>query len=218
MTTRITLRAAALAAALLAATALRPVQAQTAAPDTTAPMTPPPAATPAPVVAPSAPDDTPSHSSNRFRIGPEVGVYLPTDSKTRDRFGSSWFSLGLGFGQINSVKSAGQLGLDLNLQYQKHNGNRIFLLPVGLGYRIGLTKDPEAKTVPYAGVSGDLILADARSVQDNVHSGFKTGVGGSALIGVNFGDSGNIEARYQLTSRIKSFDYSGLSLSAGFRF
>lgn len=211
--------------------------AQAQVPDTTTAV-PPAATAPAPEavppMTPAAPETNPvvtttvtptpeqepesKNSRSRFRIGPSVGVYLPTDSKTRDRFGSSWVSLGLGFGPFDVIKAQGQLGFDLNLQYQKHDDNHVFLLPVGLGYRIALTKDAEARAIPYAGVTGDLVFADVRSVADNVHSGFREGAGASALLGINFGTNTNIEARYQFISRIKSFDFSGLSLTAGYRF
>lgn len=226
---------AATLAALLALGLGHAAQAQT--PDTTTSV-PPVGTAPAPDTAlPAAPDmpatnpvvtttvtPTPApepeqkKSASRFRIGPSVGVYLPTDSKTRDRFGSSWVSVGLGFGPFDVIKAQGQLGFDLNLQYQKHDDNHAFLLPVGLGYRIALTKDTEARAIPYAGVTGDIVFADVRSVADNVHSGFREGAGASALIGVNIGTNTNLEARYQFISRIKSFDFSGLSLTAGYRF
>ncbi len=235
MMPRTLFRTAALAAALAAVTGIHAAQAQT--PDTTTSV-PPAGAAPAPDTAPPmtpmtpatnpdvtttvtpTPDPEPEQkkSASRFRIGPSVGVYLPTNSKTRDRFGSSWVSLGLGFGPFDVIKAQGQLGFDLNLQYQKHNDNHVFLLPVGLGYRIALTKDTEARAIPYAGITGDLVFADVRSVADNVHSGFRTGAGASALIGVNIGTNTNLEARYQFISRIKSFDFSGLSLTAGYRF
>ncbi len=156
--------------------------------------------------------------SRGFRLGPEVGLYFPTNSRTRDRFGDAWLSLGLGFGPISGITSKGQLGFDLSLNYQQHNGNRVLLLPVGLGYRVALTQNPEAKTIPYAGVTGDVYLADVSAPVDNVHSGLRAGGGGSVLLGVNFGQTGNLEARYQFVSHIQSFDFSGLSLRAGYRF
>lgn len=180
-----------------------------------------PAATAPPMTNPPASSSDESYEkpkSNRFRLGPEVGVYLPTNSRTRDRFGAAWLSLGLGFGPITGVTSKGQLGFDLSLNYQQHEGNRVFLLPLGLGYRVALTQNPESKTVPYAGVTGDVYLADVRSIPDNIHSGIRAGGGGSVLLGVNFGESGNLEARYQFVSHIQSFDFSGLSLRAGYRF
>lgn len=207
-------RTATLFAALaLSAALLTPTQAQsTQTQSTTTQTTPVPFSRSVTSVAPA------THRKPKYGIGPTIGTYLPTDSKTRDRFGSSWFSLGLGFGPISGVPKGGALGLDLNVQYQKHDDNHIFLAPVGVGYRVGLGHDPAARTAPYAGISGDVVFADVRSVRDNVHSGFRTGGGGAALLGVNFGNSGNIEARYQALGKIKTFNFSGLSLSAGYRF
>jgi hypothetical protein len=158
-----------------------------------------------------------SGNSHRFRLGPTVGVYLPTDSKTRNRFGSDWLSIGLGFGPISSITTKGQLGFDLNLQYQQHSGNHILMIPLGIGYRVALTNTPGARTVPYVGVTGDAYIIDLKSNPDNVSGTHVTG-GGSALIGINFGDSANIEARYQFVSKTSGFDFSGLNLTAGYRF
>ncbi|MDQ2686358.1 MAG: hypothetical protein M3Y28_00660 [Armatimonadota bacterium] len=191
-------------------TATTPNTSAVDAPAVTAPLTPQIAAT--------SDSDSDQRQSNRFHLGPEVGVYLPTNSRTRDRFGDAWLSVGLGLGSIHGVSSKGQLGFDLSLNYQQHNDNRVFLMPLGIGYRVALTQDPEAKSIPYAGVTGDVYLADVRSVPDNVHSGLRAGGGGSVLLGVNFGQTGNLEARYQFVSKIQTFDFSGLSLRAGYRF
>jgi len=155
-------------------------------------------------------------SSNHFRIGPEVGLFLPTSAKTRDRFGSSWLSLGIGLGQVDQVTEKGQTSLDLNILYQSRNGNSALVAPIGVAYRIALGQG--GVNTPYAGISADLVLADLRSKQDNVNHGLQTGAGGSAFVGVNFGNSGFLEARYLAISSIKSFDLSGLNLSAGYRF
>lgn len=182
-------------------------------PDTTAPTAVPVTAVPA-----SSSDDEDKPRSRRFRIGPQIGVYLPTDSKTRDRFGDTWLSLGLGLGPIERLATKGHLAIDVALQYQQHSGNHVLLIPLGVGYRQPLTHNPDAKNVPYIGVTGDLYLADVRSQPDNVGSGLRSAAGGSVILGVNFGDSGNLQARYQFVSHIQSFDFSGLSLTAGYRF
>ena len=153
---------------------------------------------------------------NRFRIGPEAGVYLPTSSKTRDQFGSTWYTLGLGLGNINRITAKGQTTFDLQILYQKKGDNHAFLAPVGVGYRQAFSQT--GANTAYYGVTGDLYLADLRSGDYGVHSGLRTGFGGSALVGVNFGESGYVEARYLFVSRIKSFDLSGLNLTAGYRF
>ena len=60
--------------------------------------------------------------------------------------------------------------------------------------------------------------ADITSNPDNIHNSFNVGVGASEFVGVNFGDSAFLEARYYEFSSIHSFDFSGLSLDAGYRF
>jgi len=207
-----------------------PPTATTPAPaDPNAPATPTPSdgtTTTAPPTDTAPPTGTPPESNNpassspkrqsRFRIGPEVGVYLPTSSKARDQFGSSWLTIGLGIGSIGRVAPQGQTSFDLQVLYQSKNGNHVFLAPVGIGYRLAVSQS--GQNTLYVGATADVYLADLRSGDYDVHSGLRTGFGGSALVGANFGDSGFLEARYLAVSRIKGFDLSGLNLTAGYRF
>lgn len=158
----------------------------------------------------------PTKKSSRFRIGPEVGVFFLTSNKARDQFGNSSISLGLGLGSISQASTRGRLALDLQIQYQTKNGNHLFLAPLGIAYRKALNQG--GPNVAYVGATADLDFVDIRSGDYNVHSGVRTAFGASPLIGVSFGDSGFLEARYLYVSRVKGFDLSGLNLSAGFRF
>lgn len=213
--------ALALLLALPAAAQTAPDTAPPAAPAPTAPINPTPSTAPAssvPVDAappPAAPQPEAKHS-NRFRIGPEVGVYFLTSGKARSQFGNSAVSLGLGLGSISQAPTQGRLALDLQIQYQSRNGNHLFLAPLGLAYRKALNSG--GPNVAYVGVTADLDFVDIRSGDYNVHSGVRTAFGASPLIGVSFGDSGFLEARYLYVSRVKGFDLGGLNLSAGFRF
>lgn len=175
------------------------------APVSTAPETP----------APAAPEPE-TKKSSRFRIGPEVGVFLLTSGKARSQFGNSSISLGLGLGSIARASTQGRLALDLQIQYQTRNGNHLFLAPLGIGYRKALNEG--TSTVTYVGATADLDFVDIRSGDYDVHSGIRTAFGASPLIGVSFGDSGFLEARYLYVSRVKGFDLSGLNVSAGYRF
>ena len=184
-------------------------------PDTTAPPATPPAnatpATPEPV--PSSPGPQPS---SRFRIGPAVGLYLPSSRKTRDRFGNAWVSVGIGLGAINAITTKGSVGFDASIFYHGRDSNHVFFLPIGVSYRVALA--PGTNVVPYVGVSADLDITDITSNPDNVHNSFNVGGGGSGFVGLNFGDSAFVEARYYGLSKANGFDLSGLSLDAGYRF
>jgi hypothetical protein len=203
----------------MAQTADTPPAPPAAAPVDAAPVNPTPTTAPvttAPeTTAPPAPEPD-SQRSNRFRIGPEVGVYFLTSGKARSQFGNSAISLGLGLGSIAQASTRGRLALDLQVQYQTRDGNHLFLAPLGVAYRKALNSG--GPNVAYAGATVDLDFVDIRSADYNVHSGVRTAFGASPLIGVSFGDSGFLEARYLYVSRIKGFDLSGLNLSAGYRF
>ena len=206
-----------LASGALALMLAMPALAQTAATDTTAPPVNTVPSTAPETTAPetTAPAPAPK-SSNRFRIGPEVGVFFLTSGKARSQFGNSAISLGIGLGSIAQATTRGRLALDLQIQYQTKNGNHLFLAPLGIAYRKALNQG--GPNVAYAGVTADLDFVDIRSADYNVHSGVRTAFGASPLIGVSFGDSGFLEARYLYVSRVKGFDLSGLNLSAGYRF
>ena len=211
--------ALALMLAMPAAMAQTPTDTPPAPPVTTAPA--PMDTTPSTAPESTEPETTATPApapkkSNRFRIGPEVGVFFLTSGKARSQFGDSAVSLGLGLGSIAQASTQGRLALDLQVQYQTRNGNHLFLAPLGIAYRKALNQG--GPNVVYVGVTADLDFVDIRSGDYNVHSGVRTAFGASPLIGVSFGDSGFLEARYLYVSRVKGFDLSGLNVSAGYRF
>ncbi len=158
----------------------------------------------------------------QFSIGPEVGLFLPTDSKTRNRFGDSWFSIGIGIGDIIPPKRGGDLSLDLNVISQAGDNRHAYLIPVGVQYRQALnrsqTVNSASSVVPYIGVSADVVFADVRSPIDDAHSGLRTTGGGSVFIGTSLSTRAFVEARYLAVGSTEHFNLSGFDLSAGFRF
>jgi hypothetical protein len=147
-----------------------------------------------------------------------VGLYLPTSSKTRDRFGKSWFSFGVAFGGVGEADPHGRFEPDISFVYRKSGDDKLFMVPLGVGYRKSLSRDPAAKSSTYVGASADAILAQVRSAIDGVDTGTKVVAGGSLFVGVNLRDNAYIEARYRVSSKVGGFDLSGAQLSAGFRF
>ena len=221
MTTRLLNVIRLLAGGALALTLALPAAAQTSAdtPPAAAPANPTPSTAPvssAPETPAAAEPQPEAKPSSRFRVGPEVGVYFLTSSKARSQFGNSAVSIGFGLGSIARASTQGKVALDLQVQYQTKNGNHLFLAPLGVAYRKALNQG--TTNAAYVGVTADLDFVDIRSSDYNVHSGVRTAFGASPLIGVSFGDSGFLEARYLYVSRVKGFDLSGLNLSAGYRF
>ena len=212
-----------------------------------APYTPAPSNTPGPIAAPVAPlppapttvtnGDSGSVTSGgtqtapppakgsryrQFSIGPELGLFLPTDSKTRNRFGDSWFSIGIGIGDIIPPRRGGDLSLDLNVISQAGDNRHAYLIPVGVQYRQALNRSQTvgaaSSVVPYIGVSADVVFADVRSPVDDAHSGLRTTGGGSVFVGTSLSTRAFVEARYLAVGSTEHFNLSGFDLSAGFRF
>jgi hypothetical protein len=149
-------------------------------------------------------------------LGPQIGFFLPTDSKTRDRFGSTWLSIGAKMGTNQYIGPKGRTGFDVSFLYQKSGSNHAWLLPVGVSYRraMGAT----TTMTPYVGAAANLVISDIRSDGDDIHSRIRTVPGGSVFTGINLGTRAYIEARYLLVSKIRALDMSGVNLSVGITF
>ncbi|MBC8143028.1 MAG: hypothetical protein H7Y38_16510, partial [Armatimonadetes bacterium] len=156
----------------------------------------------------------------RSSLGPEVGFYFPTDQRTRDAFGSTWVNYGVGFRPIALASRKGVLGFDVNIVSTSGSGRRALLIPVNVIYKraLGGSATPGEGVTPYAGVATGLLIADLRSDNFGVSSGFRGGYGGTFLLGFTVNTQFFVEARYQVYSKIKGFDVSGIGLSTGFRF
>jgi hypothetical protein len=199
---------------------LFPLLAGTAFAQQTAPPPPPvenPPNPPASLAAP-APTEKAAAPSRRIRFGPQLGLYFPTNSRTRNRFGSTWTNIGIGIGSISDIHRSGRLALDVSfISNTRSSDAKIFLAPIGLSYSIGLGKQTQP-TAAYAGVSANLVIASLRSDLDGLPSRTSATGGASLFLGTRFSESGYVEARYNAFGKIRSFDLSGINLTAGFRF
>jgi hypothetical protein len=67
-------------------------------------------------------------------IGPEVEVYVPFSSKTRDRFGSTFTGIGIGFGSA-VPRAGGQIRPDIAIVRAESGRNEALFVAAGLQYR-----------------------------------------------------------------------------------
>lgn len=202
LTRRTTVAAFAAAVMALPATAF----AQTPEPPSPAAGTPP------------SPGTTSSPSPRpRWRIGPDIGTYLPTSARTRDRFGSAWLILGFGVGNVSDIHPSHRVSFDLNVLGASRSGERVLLVPFGLSYSVALGPETAA-TVPYAGISADGAVVDLRSDRDHLPSRTSLTGGGSLFVGTRFSQTGYVEARYNALGAVRGFDLSGITLRLGLRF
>lgn len=164
---------------------------------------------------PSSIPDQSSHSKFELMVGPEASVYFPTSSKTQNVYGQSWTSISVGIGSAYQANYHGSISPFLTVMYNTHDGNRAFVMPVGVGYEKSLTDSP---TSGYYGVDAVLLTADQLARSYDVHSGFRYGGGVRPIVGYEFGKHAYIQGSYLFASSIKSFDFSGATVEAGFRF
>jgi hypothetical protein len=105
--------------------------------------------------------------SRRTPLGVDLGVFRPTDDRTRALFGSSWSSFGPGIGAIppTGIKNSLQFRYDV-LQASRGN-NRALVIPIGLEYKIpifgGLLPIPQ-----YSGEAGKPEEADQDAPADKM--------------------------------------------------
>jgi len=150
------------------------------------------------------------------KIGPEAEIYVPFSSKTKDRFGSSFKGLGIGFGSIRP-QAGGRFSPDISIMREEQSGDRALLALAGLQYRktFAATVDDDERYVPYFGAGANLVYGRLR-VNDQRDSDF--GAGASVFVGTSIGRRAFVEARVRGLSEVADYNFSGVSLSAGLRF
>jgi hypothetical protein len=151
-------------------------------------------------------------------FGPEVGIYLPVSNKTRNAFGSAWYSVGFGIGRVPRPSRSGQFQADLRLfGVSRSSGRDVIMMPLNLNYRRALgTKDVE--NAPYVGAGLSLVGHQLHSDPNNVRSRFQGTAGVNFFAGVNFSDRGYFQTRWFQLAPTRGYDLSGLSLATGYRF
>ena len=168
-----------------------------------------------------APKQEKKHGFEIPKLGIDLGLFVPSDGKTRRRFGKTWSNIGIGIGRPDTPSGTGRIGLDFGVTNKSSGDHHAFIGALGVYYRRAFSADDvtQGRTfIPYYGISADLAGVDLRSPEDNVHSGLRFTVGGSAVAGTTIGASGFAEIKYLAISQVKGFDLSGTSFTAGIRF
>lgn len=153
------------------------------------------------------------------RFGIDGGLFFPSNSKTKDVFGSNFKSIGPGFGETQVFKR--KLYPDFDFIREKKGDNRATVIFAGAKVLapIGRPLVSERTTgfAPYAGFGLNLVYAniDAPSV-DVDEKGY--GIGASAIVGASFGGRFFTEGRYRVASSAAEFNFSGAQIVLGARF
>ncbi|MCX6343614.1 MAG: hypothetical protein NT018_00905 [Armatimonadetes bacterium] len=153
----------------------------------------------------------------RLALKPSAGIYLPTNDKTRSRFGDSWMMIGITVDYRDEDRSKDRLQFQFDGISRKSDSDYAAIFPFGFKYthRLGMSR----AFSPYVGGTASLCIANIRSLADNIDTGFRfAGPGGSVFAGVNVGMNVKLEMAYHMFPSFKSFDLSGLSFGASLQF
>jgi hypothetical protein len=152
-----------------------------------------------------------AQSSGGMHFGPTGGIYIPTDTKIRDLFGSGFrFSL---------APTTSELPTELkwlpafSAISDSKDGNKFFLLPITASYVRHLSHDPNIPVIPYVKFTVGPSYYDY-AVTINAKRIAKKTVGYTA--GLEFGAKVSkvitAYAKYNYFSKSDDLDFSGISL------
>jgi hypothetical protein len=145
-------------------------------------------------------------------IALQVGAFFPSSSTTRDRFGSTWFNIGVGI--FNRPRpNQTQFIADVSILHNSDVGSAT-LIPVTFGVQRGIGNHPEsqpyvaARVGPYYGkVHGSRLPVEDDTI----------GFNGNVAAGVVFKRRFSLEVRYDYYSRFARTRFDGLTVQAGIR-
>jgi hypothetical protein len=184
------------------------------------------------------PDEMPKKPKKQkfMRYGVTGFSYLPTNSRTRDAFGSSWgfiFPTGvLPLPFISPIATAADekkgSRFDIGSQTmfnRSDSDNKIFLLTIDLEYKIRFDDQFELigdelklkKFVPYAGLSISPIYSDISAKSFGVQSK-QLGLGASVFAGATLSNRWEVSARYIYAPAIQGFNLNGFNISISTHF
>ncbi|MDX2065946.1 MAG: outer membrane beta-barrel protein [Fimbriimonadaceae bacterium] len=147
-------------------------------------------------------------------FGPRIGLFLPTDSKVRDAFGSNFLNFGFGRAR-NGVRASTRT--DFSVINADRNGNRLFLVPVTLVREYRLMGDMDSATQVYGRLGAGLAYMDYALTSNGTRIADKRlGVNGNAEIGLLLTKRINVFARYDLFNRQEGINFSGFTVGLSY--
>lgn len=148
----------------------------------------------------------------RLVLVPAFNMYFPSSSKTQDRFGDSWPSIGISVAWRDKNTDPRKIELRLDGMGRSSDTVKALIFPLGIGVSQRLSSSKNLVT--YAGVSANLYFGKIVSEPDNVNTGWHIMAGPGAYLGANIGKRFNVQASYYGVPSLGGFGLSGLNLSA----
>jgi hypothetical protein len=129
-------------------------------------------------------------------------------------FGDRWQNIGLGLGPVRVPDKKGSWTPDFQLIGARLGENRLTLIPIGYSWRRSFSGGPSSRS--YFGITPEVVVAQTQG--PDLPTGWRTVGGVSVLVGQGFGDKLYLEGGYNAVGRVRTLNFSGWNLAAGFRF
>lgn len=153
-----------------------------------------------------------AREESRFGLGGSAGVFFPTSSVLRDKFGSSVTSIGISPSD-ESLPSAARIFTDISVLSANRSGNRFLVIPATIGFGKTFGK-PADVSRPYARVGVGIAYFDySISHEGRRRSDRNFGAAADAEVGVLVGGRLRLSARYYFLSERDGFNFNGLELA-----
>lgn len=154
-------------------------------------------------------------ADERLGIGVEAGIYVPSDARIRDVYGSTWFSFGfrpMRLDQYRKPKLDGNIGIVT----RSAGGNKLAIVNLSGGYSRPLG-DPNGSTVPFVAVRvGPSYVDYALTDNGTRRSGKKIVLGGNVEVGALMNERIRFSVRYDLLSQVDGLNFNGLSVGLAY--
>jgi len=149
-------------------------------------------------------------ADRNFGVGLSGGVFYPTTSAVKNTLGAKWTSFGVGPTWVGYRSGLHSLW-DVDMWGMSSNNNRAFIaLPTyGYQYVFGDAKLKD-QVKPFVAAHVGPSYTDFRIGSSSAR---QLGIGGALEAGVFYSDRLKISARYNMMSKVKDFDFSGLNLT-----
>lgn len=162
---------------------------------------------------PEAKPEMKTEEKSEIALSIGYGAFLPTNSDTKDTFGSTWGRFSIDIFRPNPPEKWTPL-IDLGLLSRDNNDSsvRLFALNGGVIRGFGGTESLQPYVILRAGPYYGSVDVDSLGVDEN-----KIGLNANAAIGLMFNKRYYVEARYDYFSKIGGFNFDGLTLSGGIK-
>lgn len=151
---------------------------------------------------------------NESFIGPEVGVFFPTDRALRDGVNERWTRFGVGAVSLSNFLQK-KTNVSLDAITGSGNGSKVAIYTYSMGIAQPLGDARRDSTLPYFAIRAGISYMDyaVNTSTTTRESAKRLGFNGNAELGVIVNGRLSLSARYDIFPQYDGLRFDGLTLS-----